>query len=628
MSRPTLPRRLRVVAISATLVALLAAPLAQTAAVTLVRDPERLSTSLAGWGWHTSATVAQISAFTATGYRIIDLEVTDSATPKFSVAYVQNTGAYARSWWWYYGLTSTQVNSYLSTNNARLIDVEPYSTASGIRYAVVMVANTGAAAKTWWWRTGYSVAQISSFASANGARPVDIDRIPGASTFTVIFIKNTGVDASGWWHLYGATTTQINSLISSQNARLIDLERIPGQTTYDALLIPAGSGNWWWYYGQSASALEAKAAQLGARIVKLEPYLSGLTTYYAAVLVNDVNAETTRIRNLVSNGMGSSRWGFYVKKVGGPVQINLNEHTVFEPASMIKVVHHLTAMRSIMNTSETTGTDVTWYVDPANPARYPGDFDYKDDKDRCAYTDAGAAITTMPYVDNLGGVILKQMMEQSDNRATDAVVNRYGFAAINATADLVGMTKTELYHRIGCDRDSPPAGYHANELTLRDAALLYEKVENGTMLDTSTYRSLFYSYMNDGVVGGDLATMIGSEAALAGLTSSEISAFKAATTSASKGGSYGLCPDSGSCDPSSRQIRTVGGIIWVPFKNGLGVIVPTAYTYGRFFDVTVNCSFASVKAGTCAAYNTVAAANNTIAVEMFRAIIKQAVTTW
>jgi Beta-lactamase enzyme family len=55
-----------------------------------------------------------------------------------------------------------------------------------------------------------------------------------------------------------------------------------------------------------------------------------------------------------------------------------------------------------------------------------------------------------PASDEHASDVLQGMMEQSDNRKTDAVYDRFGPGAINATADWLGMTKTQLNHRIGC----------------------------------------------------------------------------------------------------------------------------------------------------------------------------------
>ena len=93
--------------------------------------------------------------------------------------------------------------------------------------------------------------------------------------------------------------------------------------------------------------------------------------------------------------------------------------------------------------------------------------------------------------------------------------------------------------------------------------------------------------MLGGSIGdGALQDMILAEATAAGLSATERNrSWPSATRS--KGGAYGYCPNfdgSGTCDPPTVQSRTVGGIIWLPFKGASGSIVETPYVYGRYWD--------------------------------------------
>jgi len=631
---PALRRVLAAVALTALCTALLTAP-NTASAQTAVQDPDRNSQSLTAWGWHTNVSPATVNGFVSQGYRITDLEV-NSSTPTFSAAYVKNSGTYARTWWWYYGKTASQVSSLLSTNGARLIDIEPYSTTDGLRFAVVMVKNTGVAAKAWAWKYGATVSSISTYASANNMRVIDTDRYGTSSgdRFTALFIRNTGVDAKGWWHYYNATSAQVSSFLSTNNARLIDLERL-SNGNYDVVMQSAGSEYWWWLLGQSVSQLQAAAGQLGARIYKIEPYVSGGVRRYNALLINDVNSETRRIHTLVSGQMAGP-WGFYLKKVGGSDLLGISQDNVFEPASMIKIVHGVTAMRDIQLNSPTVDSTYRWYVHPNNNARYPSDPDYRpatgtNDADVCAYNpDTGAFITTKSYIDKLGPVLIKQMLVQSDNRATDFMTRRYGFTALNNTISLAGMTSSKINHRIGCPGKASPQPLTHNKLTLRDAGRIYEKIQNLTLLNASN-RDTLYSYMGGGAIGnGALKTMIQTEATSAGLTLAQRDQFVANVVTRSKGGSYGYCPNfdgSGTCDPPTWSSRTVGGVIWLPYKSS-GSIVKTPYVYGRYWNAQLNCSFASISAGSCTSFNNNQTGISTVSVEMFRAEVKKALATW
>ncbi len=606
-----------------------------------VEDPERNSTAVTAWGWHTGATIAQITAFINQGYRIIDLELRSSSGPTFSVAYVRDSGAYDRTWWWYVGLTQSQVSTRLSNHNARLIDIETYLVNGSRRYAAVMVRNTGAAHKVWQWWVGQTIQGVSDKANAFNGRPIDIDRYSTSAgdRFAVILIKNTGVDAKGWWHYYNVTPEQIADNLSGK--RLIDIERV-GSNRFDVVMQTAGSEHWWWYYGQSTSALANKASQLGARIYKIEPYISSGNLRFAALLINDVNAETTRIRDLIGNDLSRGSWGFYVKRVGGSEVIGLQSDTQFEPASAIKAAHAVHALKRIKDTSLSLTSNVTWYAHPSFPARYPSDPEYSEpdsdaddtsDKDVCAYANDGHLLTGATYSDDIGPVLIKNMLEQSDNRATDGILRRFGFSAINATIAAIGMSRSHLWHRVGCPSNA--AGqvqpWRHNVLTLRDITKLYERVQNGGLLGTGIYRDKFWEYMPGGVIddSGALADMIVDEANDAGLSVSERNQFLSKVVSYAKGGSYGLCPDDAPpCNAPVSQVRTVGGIIYLPFKGRAG-IVSRAYVYGRFLDhFEVDCTFGQVDAGSCPAWETATDALQTLAVQTFRKIVRDALATW
>ncbi|MFT4514534.1 MAG: hypothetical protein ACI91B_003245 [Planctomycetota bacterium] len=127
----------------------------------------------------TSALVSTISTQASASYRGIDLEwvgTNGAGNPLFDAELVQNIGPYASGWWWYYGMTGTQLSAQITANQGRLIDIEPYETASGLRFACVMVPNTGANAKAWWYDYNSSVQGISNAAAANNARIVDVQR--------------------------------------------------------------------------------------------------------------------------------------------------------------------------------------------------------------------------------------------------------------------------------------------------------------------------------------------------------------------------------------------------------------------------------------------------------------------
>ncbi|MDP3891899.1 serine hydrolase [Nocardioides sp.] len=630
------PRRRRsatITLVAMLVAALLALPQQGAAAAGPAQDPDRNSKVPTGWGWHPNATPQVIKAYIDQGNRIVDLELTSSA-PRFSVSYVANAGTYKRGWWWYYGKTGAQVKKLLKKNKARLTDIEPYSTSKGTRYAVVMVKNSGAAKKSWGWHYNVPLSTITSYAKQKKMRVVDVDRQTNGKRFSAIYIKNTGVDKKKWWHYYNVSAATIKRHLKNKKARIIQLERI-SKNRFDVVLQRRAGEYWWWLTNVTQTTLARSADQFGARIFQVKSRVVNGTRRYDALLINNVNAESTRIRQLVAGGM-TGDWGFYLKRVGGPEVVGIGASNVFEPASMIKIVHAVTAMRE-MQTSPVVdeNTEVPWNADPAFPARYPGDAGYRtgnpNHADVCAYNSSGTPLSGAAYSDALGPVIVSQTLIQSDNRTTDALTRRYGFAGLNATIGLAGMASSRVNHRIGCAGASSPQPLAHNRLTLRDAGRIYEGVEDRSLLD-NRHRGLLHDYLGGGPIGnGALRTMIIAEATAAGLSATERNEFVAAVETRSKGGSYGYCPNfdgSGTCNPPTIQSRTVGGVIWLPFKVTGARILPRAYVYGRYFDSRFSCTFNQVTNNNCSAFNNTQAGLQTVAVEMFRAEVRKALATW
>jgi len=583
-------------------------------------DPDRTSTTPTGWGWHTSVSTSTISSYVGQGNRIIDLEPT-SSTPTFTVSYAKNSGSYSRAWWWYYNLTAAQVGSKVTEHNARIIDLEQYSTSRGVRYAVVLVHNVDPANKAWGYHFNASPTTISQYISANNMRIIDIDRTPSGG-FNVVYISNSGVDAKSWWYYYGRTSTQVSSLLQTNQARLIDIERT-SDGKFDVVMQRTSGEAWWWLVGASKKQVSELAAQTGSRIYKISSFLSNGSRRYDVLFIDTTNAETRRIRNAVSSG-AIGQWGFYAKRVGGSHLVGLNHSTRFEPASMIKILHAVHMMRDVQLNSPTINTSVTWYAHPSYPARYQSSTNYSRDKNICAYSSTGTLLTGKTYSNSMG-LIIEQMLESSDNRTTDAVVRRYGFNALNQTRVLAGMTKSDLNHRIGCPAASSPQPQQPNVLTLYDAGKIWEGVENGTLLDT-THRNLLYN-RTWGWTGasGALRTMILQEAANAGLTSEEATAFADGIRRKAKGGGYGFCRND-SCT-KLRSISTDGGILWVPVRARGGIIVPRAYVHGRFMDThsTYDCTSSDYKNVCQPALN---AFTSKIDLEVVRTIVRDALKTY
>jgi hypothetical protein len=182
------------------------------------------------------------SALAMNNKRIIDLELVNALTGTFSAVVVNNSGATAAPGWsWSTGLTFQGLVDWQANNGLRPIDVDQYDTAAGTRYSVVAVPNSGNNHQSgWWWLFNVTDGQVTGALTTNSARLIDIDI---ASTnplrFNAVMVsENPG---GGWWHP-GLTPAQVNDFVNQNAARLTCLQRYTNSNG-DVVFAVAGVDN-------------------------------------------------------------------------------------------------------------------------------------------------------------------------------------------------------------------------------------------------------------------------------------------------------------------------------------------------------------------------------------------------
>ncbi|MBI5877689.1 MAG: serine hydrolase [Chloroflexi bacterium] len=527
---------------------------------------DRENSTPTGWSVYSGQTVANIVAYYGSNnVRIVDLDVETTTAPiKFTVTYVANTGAYSKAWWWYVDVDAATLSSHLSANNARLTVLKAWDSGGGvIHFAAVMVSNTGADAKAWWWYYNQSIANVTAAWQANSARLVQVHAYTvGAQTYyAVVMISNTGADASGWWWYVGQSVGNLSSFINSNNARLIDLDRNP-DGSYNAIMTSCGTDCplWWWYVGSTAQQLLDNYAQNGSRIIDAMSYDGCGGRCYSYVMINNANAVTTRVGQLLRNGTDGVK-GLYLKEVNGPVLANLEDAKQFEPASAIKAVLHVYAMRQVQNGAASLSGSVNRYQPPLSGS-CPGN--------------------TVNGTETLS-VALGEMMRHSDNTRTREISDTFGVNNIIGYAQSFGMNSTSINHVIGCGGPIP------NQTTLDDLGTLYEKVANGTLL-TPTNRTTFFSLMAGkaeyqlegydwtGLWTTDIPKIINQEAP-PGMPGVLTQTFMSRMDLAYKAGNYKIC--GATCATYVDHIAIAG---WAQIPFCTGPASSKQYVFGLFIN--------------------------------------------
>lgn len=532
-----------------------------------IHDDFDNNTPTAWWVYY-GQTPAQVSNLVQTlNARIIDIQV-DTFTPAytFTVTMVSNTGAYAKGWWWYYGLTGDQVSANLSANNARLISVKAYDIGNGqIRFAAVMIPNTGVDAKGWWWYAGQSISQISALVSSNNARLVAVDpyTVGSGTLYTAIMISNTGADGTGWWWYVNVTPSFLANAVKTDNARIYYFIN-DGSGTFDAILesCAGGCSEWWFYDGLNGTQMVDTAVQNGARLVNTSSYPGCGGTCFAGAMINNSNAITTRVGNLLRNGGIGGTEGLYLTQVNGGVLANLEDNVPFEPASTMKVLPNLYAMTQSQAGKVKLTTPITHYTNGAESCPNPP-----------------VVSGTEPLE-----IALREMMWHSDNARTREVTDYFTDAKINAYAKSIGMTNTAINEYIGC------AGPVYDTLTLDDASKLYTGVANQTLLNAPN-RGIFYSNMAGraqyesegydwtGLWSTDIPNII-NQVAPAGTTAAQKTAYQNEMNLAYKAGNYVLCTNN-SCSDVVEDIA-IAGWFQLPICTATATTY-NEYTFGIFF---------------------------------------------
>jgi hypothetical protein len=540
---------------------------------------DRTRTTPTGWWYMANATESRIGAeLTRTNSRLVDIAVRRANPWRFDVVAVHNSGPYALpAAGWFYNRTAAGLRDLLR-NGYRLTDLEVTVVNNVPLYAGILVPNTGSERRDWDWIAAATTAQLDA-RLRQGWRLVSLTRftVAGTSFWSGVIHRNSGSQFRRTWWYPSLTATEVGDLLNANNAQLIDLDRTPAGR-WTAVMTECACENWGWFYNAtSATALLERVEHNGLRLIDARPYATASGLRWAGVAVENLDATGRRISTVM--GANNRKRGFYLKQVNGPVRTALRPDMVHEPLSSIKALIHLRAFQEIdlgqldLNTTRVDrinfGTNTCW--------EYPG--------------------TTESLE-----TALREMMRNSDNTRTKAVLELVGRADVNATATALGLTNTRI-NSVDC---TPRP---ANRWTLREAGQLYESVARGTSIP-ATVRPDFYRLMpGRGNFDGPVNAVINAERP-AGMSNADLQSFRNAWDMHYKAGSW----DHGG-DQYFAAVRAVNvaGIIELPRCVGTRRVT-RQYVFGMVVE--------SAPGGS--AYDDF----NRTRGELFREVIRESLATW
>jgi hypothetical protein len=464
------------------------------------------------------------------GYRLVDIYV-EATSPShlFTGVYVANSGSYQKTWWWYYGVDAATLINALNANNARLISLKAYDIGSGqIRFTAVMIRNTGSDATAWWWYYNATPAEIITLVTDNDARLTQINAYEtgGQVRYAVVMVDNTGSGNKGWWWYYNVSPAYVSSAIQTNNARLVDMDINPQTGNLNVIMYSCAGGcpYWWWYYGVPEDQLLDTVNQVGARVIDVNDYPGCGSTCYDLVLINNSNEITTRVGEMLRSGTDGTV-GLYLEEVSGSILANLMNYYPFEPASTLKAAVHLHTTQQIQdNPAVTPFTLIPQYQPPPPGDSCPGNTvigsETIEDADREMMWHSDNT-TTRELVDYFGEASINATMASIG--MADSSINHV-FGCGGPTPNETTLDDLATLYR-GVANGSLLDGIHT--------AFFYSQ-----MAGTSQFANEGYDWTH--LVDTDIPAIIDQEAP-AGMSTVGKDAFEDGIYLAYKAGNYGIC---------------------------------------------------------------------------------------
>jgi hypothetical protein len=210
---------------------------------------------------------------------------------------------------------------------------------------------------------------------------------------------------------------------------------------------------------------------------------------------------SNQIGPLLVRGTDGGTFGYFLKRVGGPVLDTINPDLSFHPSSAIKTLYMIEALRQVNSgtlnlgaTSLTTCPTIITNLGPVSRGMN-GATGCPNPYSVAQVNGLGVNCNIDPLVPNSAatcggstqnyslGIGICAMMRVSNNPAANAIQETVGAGdpqtgwnnMLNTAANVIGLSDaTEFHNRMGCG--GPFSNMQNNQTTLRDLGLLYEQM--------------------------------------------------------------------------------------------------------------------------------------------------------
>jgi hypothetical protein len=509
-----------------------------------------------GWWWQSGFTSDEIGAQAKSNHAYLtDLETYDENGRRlFSAISLSNRG---RAWWWYHSSTPDELGTKLAEHQAIPTRLATHGDGSSRRFAAIMQQSPGYG---YWWYFNLTADQLGQKLVEHDAYPNDIVAYleGGVLLFAAILYPN---DGAGYWWYFGLLPADIADRLRENNAEpyRIHAYGTSDGVRYVAIMAPATKPSWW-FFGQDMENVFTETRKNCAYLTDMTTYLEDGRRLFTCIMKERpqpaINPDHhTKIRSLMDTTHRGGWHGFYLKRLNQEILYGFNESVVFDPASTIKLLIYIHAIRAVQD-GVTIGKQQIGFNTiipiPLGFTSLP--------QSTCPFDEINTTAADMLPL-RLDDA-LRSMMMRSRNAPTEALRLFFGESNVAATAQRLGLINTRHFGPTGCVR---------NAATLEDFGFLFEQAQSSYLnaanwtqfVDLAQHIPIFE-------INGIIDSVVASLPLLAGDFRDR---FRNRMTCVFKEGN----------GADTVMKKSVAGYITLPFHDGLRVI-DRQYVYGVFVD--------------------------------------------
>ena len=195
----------------------------------------RIYKETSGFYYYTNVSESKIFEYCSKNdLRLIDIEVrTDSTNPsnrRYDILFGPTDGSNKQTCWFVTRYTKSQLDNYLSTKNARILDLEIHGSNKN-RYTAILIKKEYNSSKFKYY-TNINASSLSSqmaYVSSINERVIDIEvyKKNNSRKYAIVTVPNLGINKKSWYWIANVDSSEVLSYYKEKinSVDMIDIER-------------------------------------------------------------------------------------------------------------------------------------------------------------------------------------------------------------------------------------------------------------------------------------------------------------------------------------------------------------------------------------------------------------------